>query len=76
MDRDKRWKFLCIVVKGSPRKKGIKTKIGIVELDEKLLEILAKINFLINPTLNDSIFTSQLPEWLSKTLKDEREAWV
>ena len=37
------WEFLCIVVKGRPRKKSIKTKIGLVELDEKLLEILSKI---------------------------------
>ena len=73
---DKRWEFLCIVVKGRPRKKAIKTKIGLVELDEKLLEILAKINFLINPNMTDSIFTSQLPDWLSKTIKDEREAGV
>ena len=70
------WEFLCIVVKGRPRKKAIKTKIGLVELDEKLLEILAKINFLINPTMTDSVFTSQLPEWLSKTITDEREAGV
>ena len=76
MDNDKRWEFLCIVVKGSPRKKAIKTKIGLVELDEKLLEILSKINFLVNPNINDTVFTSQIPEWLSKTIKDEREAGV
>ena len=76
MDNDKRWEFLCIVVKGKPRKKGIKTKIGIVELDEKLLEILAKINFLINPNMTDTVFTSQLPEWLTKTMKAEREVGV
>lgn len=73
---DKNWKFLCIVVKGKPRKKAIKTKIGLVELDEMLLQILAKINFLINPNITDSIFISQLPDWLSKTLTDEREAGV
>ena len=73
---DKRWTFLCIVVKGRPRKKGIKTSIGIVELDEKLLEILAKINFLIKPNMTDTIFTSQLPEWLSKTIKAEEETGV
>ena len=75
-DSDKRWEFLCIVVKGRPRKKAIKTKVGLVELDEKLLEILAKINFLINPNANDSIFTSQLPEWLHKTIQDEKEVGV
>jgi len=75
-DSDKRWEFLCIVVKGRPRKKAIKTKIGLVELDEMLLQILAKINFLINPNITDSIFISQLPDWLSKTLTDEREAGV
>ena len=75
-DSDKRWEFLCIVVKGRPRKKAIKTKVGLVELDEKLLEILAKINFLINPNANDSIFTSQLPKWLHKTIQDEKEVGV
>ena len=74
--KDKRWNFLCIVVKGRPRKKAIKTKIGLVELDEKLLEILTKINFLINPNMMDSVFTSQLPEWLSKTIEQEREAGI
>jgi len=81
---NKNWKFLCIVAKGRPRKKAVKTKIGLVELDEMLLQILAKINFLINPPANCpcchatpcSVFTSQLPDWLSKTLTDEREAGV
>ena len=73
---ERNWKFLCIVVKGRPRKKAIKTKIGLVELDEKLLEILAKINYLLNPDVNDTILTGQLPEWLLKTLTDEREAGV
>jgi len=41
-----------------------------------LLEILAKINFLINPNIRDSVFTSQLPEWLTKTMTAEREAGV
>ena len=67
------WKFLCIVVKGRPRKKAIKTKIGLVELDDKLLEILAKINFLLYPNVNDTVFTNQLPEWLTKTMIAERE---
>ena len=75
-DNDKRWEFLCIVVKGRPRKKSIKTKIGLVELDEKLLEILAKINFLLYPNMTDNVFTSQLPDWLSKTITDEKEAGV
>jgi hypothetical protein len=75
-DNDKRWEFLCIVVKGNPRKKSIKTKIGLVELDAKLLEILAKINFLVNPIITDTVFTSQLPEWLTKTMIAEREAGV
>tara|TARA_Y100000310_G_scaffold14308_1_gene14506 strand:+ start:2173 stop:2838 length:666 start_codon:yes stop_codon:yes gene_type:complete len=73
---DKSWKFLCIVVQGRPRKKAIKTKIGLVELDEMLLQILAKINYLLNPNINDSILTGQLPEWLLKTLTSEREAGV
>ena len=75
-EKDKRWEFLCIVVKGRPRKKSIKTKIGLVELDEKLLEILSKIQFLLYPNMTDGVFTSQLPEWLTKTMTAEREAGV
>jgi len=74
--KDRRWSFLCIVVKGRPRKKSIKTKIGLVELDEKLLEILSKIQFLLYPTMTDGVFTSQLPDWLTKTMTAEREAGV
>ena len=73
---DTRWTFLCIVVKGRPRKKSIKTKIGLVELDAMLLHILAKINFLLYPNMNDTVFISQLPEWLTKTMRAERDAGV
>ena len=75
--RKKQWEFLCIVVKTHGRgKKSIKTKIGLIELDSKLLEIIAKIIFLLRPNITDSVFVGQLPEWLSKTLKAEKEANV
>ena len=41
-----------------------------------LLHILAKINFLLYPNMNDTVFISQLPEWLTKTMRAEREAGV
>ena len=75
--RKKQWEFLCIVAKMYGRgKKSIKTKIGLIELDAKLMEIMAKINFLLYPSITDSTFMGQLPEWLSKTLKAEKEAKV
>ena len=71
-----RWEHLCIVVKERSSSKKIKTKIGLVEIDSKLLEILAKINFLLYPNVNDTVFTNQLPEWLTKTMISEREVKV
>ena len=65
--RDK-WDHLCIVVKGHMRQRGIKTEVGVIQLDSQLLQILAKVNFLLNPDIKDKIFMGQLPDWLVKTL--------
>ena len=74
--RRNRWEHLCIVVPAGLRSKGIKTDIGIIKLDSKILEILAKINFLLYPNIKDNVFMTQLPPWLSKTLTAEMKAGV
>ena len=71
-----RWEHLCIVVQGGLRSKGIKTDIGIIKLDSKILEILAKINYLLHPNVKDTVFMGQLPDWLSKMLIAEHKAGV
>ena len=73
--KDDKWSHLCIVAKAVSKKK-IKTRVGMVEIDVKLLEILAKINFLLYPNVKDTIFTNQLPEWLMKSLVAEQEVKV
>ena len=72
----KTWNSICIVVKGTGSTQQFKTDIGLVDIEPKLMEILSKINFLIHPNITDHIFTSQLPEWLMKTLVAEQEAKV
>ena len=74
--KDDKWSHLCIVVKEHNKNKKIKTRVGMVEIDSKLLEILAKINFLLYPNVKDTVFTNQLPEWLMKSLVAEQEAKV
>ena len=70
--KDPRWNFLCIVVKRVGRK--LVTHDGLeIELDSKMVEILAKINFLLYAEYhtNDSIFMNQLPPKISSQVKCE-----
>lgn len=68
------WHFLCTVAQGNFLKMSIDTKIGSLELDSTTMTILAKINFLMNPNINDSVFMNQLPKKISKLLIDEHES--
>lgn len=73
MDKNKRWKFLCTVAQGNLSKMTISTKIGIIELQSKELEIMGKIGFLLYPNIHDDVFFHQLPENLQNVLKAEVE---
>jgi hypothetical protein len=73
------WHFLCTVAQGKFMSMSIDTEIGILELDETTITILAKINFLMNPNVNDSVFMNQLPDKTKKLLiaeKDEQDGGV
>ena len=70
-DTGENWHFLCTVAQGKFMKMSIESDIGALELDEATITILAKINFLMNPNTNDSVFMNQLPEKLRKILIDE-----
>lgn len=67
------WHFLCTVAQGKLITMSIDTKIGVLELDETTTNIMAKINFLMNPNTKDTVFMNQLPDNIQKILKDESE---
>lgn len=71
--RDGNWHFLCTVAQGKFLKMSIDSEIGALELDETTMTIIAKINFLLNPNTNDSVFMNQLPESLRKILRAEKD---
>lgn len=63
------WRNLCLVAQGQLTPRYVETPIGPVQLDEKGLTILAKILFLLNPNLEDQVFTRQLSEKLRRILE-------
>lgn len=65
------WHFLCTVAQGKFIEMTIDSEIGALELDEATITILAKINFLMNPNVDDSTFMNQLPAKMQKVLRDE-----
>lgn len=66
------WHFLCTVAQGQFLRMSIETKIGALELDETTMTILAKINYLMNPSSFDSTTLGQLPEKLRRVIQDEK----
>ena len=63
------WRSLCLVAQGHLTPRYVETPIGPVQLDEKGLTILAKILFLLNPNLEDQVFTRQISEKLRRILE-------
>lgn len=70
-----KWCFLCIVVQrlgfGEIKFNGIDLK-----LDRKMIEIIAKITFLLDSDTRgsaDTVFMNQLPQWLSKIIRLEHD---
>jgi len=67
------WHFLCTVAQGKFMSMSIDSEIGVLELDSTTITILAKINFLMNPNVKDSVFMNQLPEQTQKLLRAEAD---
>ena len=65
------WKFLCTVAQRGVRRITMDTEVGVLELDETCMTILAKIGFFCNPNIKDSVFMNQLPNKIQKLLRDE-----
>lgn len=63
------WRNLCLVAQGQLTPRCVETPIGPVQLDEKGLTILAKVLFLLNPNLEDQVFTRQISEKLRRMLE-------
>ncbi|MCL4436334.1 MAG: hypothetical protein M1503_03090 [Thaumarchaeota archaeon] len=63
------WRNLCLVAQGQLTPRYVETPIGPVQLDEKGLTILAKVLFLLNPNLEDQVFTRQISEKLRRMLE-------
>ena len=47
---------------------------GSVEIDELGFIILSKINFLLEPNLDDEVFVNQIPKDIVEKLKRNRES--
>lgn len=63
---------VCIVVDKTQRLK-LKTSGGLVEIDEMGYIILSKIDFIMNPNLEDNVFMHQLPIKIQTILKRNKE---
>tara|TARA_B110000438_G_scaffold89498_1_gene88969 strand:- start:3897 stop:4580 length:684 start_codon:yes stop_codon:yes gene_type:complete len=65
---------VCIVVDKTQRLK-LKTSGGLVEIDEMGYIILSKIDFIMNPNLEDNVFMHQLPIKIQTILKRNKELY-
>ena len=59
---------ICIVV-DKIQKLRLKQGDGLITIDEMGYVILSKIEFLINPNLDDNVFMHQLPAKVTKVLE-------
>ena len=59
---------ICIVVNKTQRLK-LNTKDGLIEIDEMGYIILSKIEFLMQPNLNDTVFMHQIPKKVKTILE-------
>lgn len=66
--RDPEWLHLCIVVPGHLEDKTIETPLGCLTFDKTLQSVVAKVMFLMNPNIKDSVFMRQLPYKIEKQI--------
>ena len=65
---------ICIVVDKTQRLK-LNTKNGLVEIDEMGYIILSKIEFLMQPNLNDTVFMHQVPKKIQTILQRNKKLY-
>jgi hypothetical protein len=64
---------ICIVAHGDIKERSIETPIGPVSMNEQTVTTLAKAMFLLDPDLEDNVFTRQLPPFVLEELKARRQ---
>ena len=66
---------ICIVVNKTQQLK-LKTKAGLIEIDQMGYIILSKIEFLMNPNLDDSVFMHQIPKAIQVILTRNKNLYL
>lgn len=67
------YRRICIVAHGDIKERTIETPIGPVRMNEQTVTTLAKAMFLLDPDLEDSVFTRQLPPFVLEELKARKQ---
>ncbi len=70
------YRRICIVAHGDIKERTIETPIGPVRMNEQTVTTLAKAMFLLDPDLEDSVFTRQLPPFVLDELKARKQQGV
>jgi len=64
------WKHLCLTFEGNQERYRVPVKnYCYMDIDKKSMEVISKILFLMFPTMNDTIFTNQLPTFVMNRLR-------
>jgi hypothetical protein len=63
------YKKICIVAHGNMQCSNVDTPVGPVRMNEQTVTTLAKAMFLLDPNLDDEVFTRQLPQYVLDELK-------
>ena len=71
--RREMYRQICIVAHGEIRERSIETPIGPVRMNEQTVTTLAKAMFLLDPDLEDGVFTRQLPPLVIEELKARKQ---
>jgi hypothetical protein len=70
------YRRICIVAHGDIKERTIETPVGPVRMNEQTVTTLAKAMFLLDPDLEDSVFTRQLPPFVLEELKARKQQGV
>lgn len=67
------WKHLCIVFNGTlPRYRLPVKGYCYVDIDQKAMEVITKVMFLMFPNFDDYTFMSQLPDFVKRKIESNR----
>ncbi|HEX7033706.1 MAG TPA: hypothetical protein VF172_11970 [Nitrososphaera sp.] len=72
-NKSEMYRRICIVAHGDIKERSIETPIGPIRMNEQTVTTLAKAMFLLDPDLEDSVFTRQLPPFVLEELKARKQ---